>query len=282
MPTKRVLVLGAAGMLGKRVVSIAPNEFPELEIVPLTHADLDICNPEAVRSTVKSLKPYAIINCAAYTAVDTAETNPDAADQLNHQGPKILAQAAKEADALLVHVSTDYVFDGQATEPYTPQSPTNPISVYGSTKLLGEKAIASSGCRYLIVRTQWLYDTTGRNFYTTMLRLFADRPEVRVVNDQTGCPTHAAHLARALLTMVRDYATICGLEGIYHFAGPKVCTWFNFALSIAKQSGTQCCVLPITTAEYPTPAKRPQYSVLDCSQTYAAFPNTREVFYSEV
>ena len=199
---------------------------------------------------------------AAYTAVDRAEDEPGPAAEINTQAVANLAKAAQKEDCLLIHISTDYVFDGTATTPYTEKIKTCPVSVYGKTKLAGEEAIIRSGCFYIIIRTAWLYSAFGHNFVKTILRLAEERPEINVVNDQIGTPTYAEDLAKAIVKIMANDDRV-EHEGIYHYSNAGVCSWYDFAVEIVRLSGLNCRVNPVTTAEYPTKTHRPAYSVLD-------------------
>jgi len=229
------------------------------EVVALSRADLDITDAAAVREAVTESRPEVIVNGAAYTKVDAAESDPDAAAAVNATGAGNLAEAAAAAGAWLVHVSTDYVFDGsKTTGPYVESDPTNPRSIYGSTKLLGERAIQiAAPDSHTIVRSSWLFGNHGPCFPATMLRLAKERDTLSVVSDQRGCPTFTPDLAQALLTVARERVL-----GTLHVAGGGECSWFEFASEILSRAGANTRVHPITTAEYPTPAQRPAYSVL--------------------
>lgn len=255
-------------MLGRELTRLLASR-DDAETTALGSRDCDITDRAAVDSLIMRIRPEVIINCAAYTAVDAAEDAPRAADTLNHLAPAYIAAATRKAGALLIHVSTDYVFDGRATTPYTEGDPTAPLGVYGTTKLLGEKAVMESGCRYAIVRTQWLYSSIGKNFMLTMLRLFETKQGIAVVNDQTGSPTYAADLANALTSIALGFAE--GQEGVYHFSNAGSCTWYDFAISIAALHATPCEIRPIATADYPTKATRPRYSVLSKEKISATF-----------
>lgn len=230
----------------------------------MTRAELDIGDRVAVQEAVRSLKPSLIINAAAYTAVDKAEDEPDAAFRINRDAVRHLAEAAHATGARFLHVSTDYVFDGMKATPYLPQDAPNPLGVYGASKLAGEKAArdATDGAA-LVVRTAWVYAVSGRNFVNTMLKLMRDREEVRVVADQRGTPTHAGSLARALGLFAQISAS-----GLYHWTDGGEASWYEFALAI-RAAASRCGqaglarVTPISTAEYPTRARRPAYTVLD-------------------
>ena len=267
----KVLVTGAGGQLGRslRVACCGSCDYLFTDVVdsPETLA-LDITDVAAVRDFVVQNGVDVIVNCAAYTDVNKAETDVEKCALINAEAPGILASVMKERDGLLLHVSTDYVFDGKALTPYNEDAQCAPESVYGSTKFQGEQAIISSGCRYVIVRTSWLYSEYGRNFVKTMLDLTASKPELRVVSDQIGTPTYALDLADLICTILSSE----GKEGIYHYSNEGNCSWYEFAKTIAELSGHDKCVVnPCTTEEYPTPAKRPAYSVLDKSKVKETF-----------
>lgn len=253
----RLLITGAAGMLGTDVRAAATAAGHEL--VALSRAELDVSDRDAVAAAVAGAQPDALINCAAYTDVDAAESEPDAAGAVNALGPGHLGAAAAAAGAWIVHVSTDYVFDGGKRSPYVESDPTGPRSVYGSTKLLGERALAlAAPDRHTIVRTSWLFGTAGRCFPATMLRLAAERDTLTVVDDQVGCPTFTGHLAPALVRL----ATVARLPGLVHVVAAGQCSWYEFAVEIMRATGTAVELRPCTTAEFPRPARRPAYSVL--------------------
>lgn len=261
MANQRLALVGAGGMLASMVRSLAPECY---DIVPLDLPDFDLTDRRGVLSTMDMLRPDVIVNCAAYTNVDGCESNEDVALQVNASGPGFLAEAALMLDATLVHVSTDYVFDGQKNSPYTEEDPVNPQSVYGRSKLLGERAILESGLKkFFIVRTSWLYGPGGKNFVETILRLAQEREELRVVADQIGNPTYTRDLADAIFRLLPDAPF-----GIYHVSDQGVCSWYEFACEIVAEfvrRGGQVKVkkiIPISTAEYPLPATRPVYSVL--------------------
>lgn len=269
-----ILLFGANGQLGSKLKSLLSSRGV---VRALTESDLDLRDLRKLRALVLQEKPDLIVNAAAYTAVDAAETDADNAYLVNREAPRVMAQAAVECSALFVHYSTDYVFDGTARAPYTEDSPTQPLGVYGASKLAGEQAVATSGGAVLILRTAWLYSNRGRNFLNTMLRLAAERDELRVVNDQFGCPTYADVVAEASLQVLDglfDNRTFrrerCGL---YHLSCGGETTWWNFAQRIIELSdlGERVRVLPIGTADYPTAARRPAYSVLSNSKLERVF-----------
>lgn len=262
-----VLVTGSYGQLGTALRRLAANDTRHHWL--FTDIDtLDITNSEEVETCFTANGIEVCINCAAYTAVDQAEDEPEMAARVNTLAPQMLAEACLRHNALLIQISTDYVFDGKAHEPYAVDAPVNPQSVYGATKAEGERLIREIGCNHLIVRTAWLYSSTGKNFVKTMLMLGDSRPEINVVNDQKGCPTWATDLAQALLALMEHY----GMEPVretFHFTNEGQITWYDFATAIMELGGKQCKVNPIATEQYPTKAKRPAYSVLDLSKTKA-------------
>ena len=267
-----VLVVGAGGQVGRALCAL--DGAGGVEIVGRTRADLDITDPAQVRAALAARSFAAVINAAAYTAVDKAESDEAAAYAINRDGPRNLAIAAVERDIPLLHISTDYVFDGTRSGRYRETDPTGPTGVYGASKLAGEEAVRAAQPRHIILRTSWVYGPSAGNFVATMLRLAADRPELRVVADQRGGPTTAAAIADALLTMVRQLDR--GEPwGTYHFSGAPDVTWHGFAQEIVVRAARHLrqvpSVTPIGTADYPTPARRPANSVLDCSRIERQF-----------
>lgn len=255
-----ILVTGSNGQLGSELREIGFSALDEVFFTDV--AELDITDYGAVERFVKEHDIDTIINCAAYTAVDKAEDEPELAARINTEAVANLAKAAANADCMLIHISTDYVFDGTASSPYTEKDKPCPVSVYGKTKLAGEKAILTSGCFHIIIRTAWLYSSYGHNFVKTILRLADERPEINVVADQVGTPTYAADLAQAIVDIMASEERI-EHEGIYHFSNEGICSWYDFATEIVRLGGKDCKVNPVTTAEYPTKTRRPAYSVLD-------------------
>jgi dTDP-4-dehydrorhamnose reductase len=243
------------------------------QLIAVTHSELDIGDARAVDGFVASTRPDAIVNAAAYTAVDRAETEADLAQLVNATGPANLARAAAASGARLIHLSTDFVFDGMTSTPYRPLDPTNPLSVYGATKLAGELAVGKILAeRSVVLRTAWVYDATGRNFLNTMLRLMRERGNVRVVADQFGTPTAAHSIAEAIWAIIARPE----VAGTHHWTDSGVASWYDFAVAIAEEAASAgkgsatAGVIPIGTADYPTPAKRPRFSVLDRAATCAA------------
>lgn len=264
----RVLVTGADGQLARsiaRCVSLAGID----EYIFANKQELDITDRKTVLRYVTEQEIEVIINCAAYTDVERAETEEEQAYMLNATAVGFLAEAAKSNNALLIHISTDYVFMGGCCAMLTENSHPQPINAYGRTKLAGEELVCESGCHYIIIRTAWLYSEWGRNFVKTMLRLTAEREEVKVVNDQIGSPTYAGDLAEAIVRIIseRNFR-----EGIYHYTNLGECSWWQFAKEIAHIAGhNKCEIKPCTTAEYYTKASRPHYAVLDKSKFQRTF-----------
>lgn len=259
----KVLITGAGGQVGRVLLETCP---ADVAAIACTHADLDIGLSDAVRDCVSRHRPAAIINAAAYTAVDRAESEPEAARRINAAGAGYLAVAARECGARLIHISTDFVFDGAGSTPYRPDSATHPVSVYGRTKQEGERAVLDTlPERSTIVRTAWVYAANGANFLRTMLRVMREKGSARVVADQVGTPTAARPLAQVLWRMASNPE----IRGIHHWTDAGVASWYDFAVAIAEESAQlgllspEVTITPITTADYPTPARRPSYSVLD-------------------
>ncbi|MBK4997442.1 dTDP-4-dehydrorhamnose reductase [Pseudomonas sp. S37] len=241
------------------------------ELHVLGHQQLDLAAPERLRTTLRQLAPKLIINAAAYTAVDQAEQEPERAFAINADGPRLLAEEAARLDAPLIHFSTDYVFDGNKPTPYTENDVPNPLSIYGQSKLAGERAIAAVAGKHLILRTSWVYSQYGRNFLLTMQRLLQEKPQLRVVDDQIGAPTWATTLATSTRTLIERWQSgEAGAWGTYHLTAQGATSWFGFAQAIGehlKARGQPCAeLLPIPSCEYPTPARRPLNSRLDCSR----------------
>lgn len=254
-----IIVTGANGQLGQELQRLAP-AFPAYTLHFFDRSDLDIANSAQVRSTFASLKPAFCINCAAYTAVDKAESEQKAAFAINAEGAKHLAEASKEVGARFVHISTDYVFNGVGEKPYKEDDPTDPVNLYGASKLRGEQLTLETAPDSVVIRTSWVYSSFGNNFVKTMLRLMQSRTEISVVADQVGSPTYAADLAEAIMQII-SLGRWQG--GLYHFSNDGVITWHEFAREIQHYTHLDCTVHPITTDQYPTPAKRPKYSVMD-------------------
>ena len=250
-----ILVVGAKGMLGRDLMRVLPGDVRGVDI-----EEIDITSPESVRRVILTLKPRVVVNCAAYTDVDGCETNADLAMAVNGEGGGHLAAVTREIGALLVQVSTDYVFDGTKGSPFQEDDPVNPLSVYGRSKLLGEEQ-ARWNPDHLIVRTQWLYGLGGKNFVETMLRLSTERSEIAVVDDQFGSPTWTVDLALAISELIEN-----NCRGTYHAANRGICSWFEFARAIFAEAGVEMTVRPQTTAQLGRPAPRPLYSALCCDK----------------
>ena len=267
---QKVLVTGAGGQLGRELVRTAGQD---VECVALARAQLDIADPAGIDELLAEMSPQLVINAAAYTAVDKAETEVEAARRANAEGPGQLARACAQRGIRLIHISTDFVFDGTSSQPYTPDAPTAPLGEYGRSKLAGESAVISAQPEALIIRTGWVYSGFGNNFVKTMLRLMAQRDELAVVADQVGTPTWARGLAAAVWAA----AARPRLSGIYHWSDAGVCSWYDFAIAISEEARAlglldrPVAVRPIPAADYPTPAQRPSYSVLDKADSWRDF-----------
>jgi len=282
----KILLTGKTGQLGWELERILPSVG---NVVAFDRQGLDLADSNSIRRTVAEIRPDLIVNAAAYTAVDQAEDKPDLAHAVNAEGPGILAEEAKKLGAALIHYSTDYVFDGRKTSPYKEDDPTGPLNVYGRTKLAGERAVQAVGVPHLIFRTSWVYSTRGKNFLLTILRLASEREELRIVNDQIGCPNWSRCLAEATLGVINRISAQGGvpflnkLSGIYHMSGTGQTTWCEFAVMILQNVTNQLevsdtpsvfkakRVIPISTSEFPTRAKRPAYSVLDNRKLFEEF-----------
>lgn len=265
----RILVLGSNGQLGQCLNDQLSNK--EYDVVYTSRDQIDIADFEGTRDKIVDISPDIIINSTAYTAVDSAEKQQEVADVVNHLAVSNLANICSKLDCWLIHVSTDYVFDGSSKVPYREDDQTSPQGVYGKTKLKGELAIQSSGCRYLIFRTAWVFSEYGSNFLKTMLHLGNERDELSVVSDQIGCPTYAQDIAKAIASAVYSLETSELTSGLYHYCGDQPCSWYGFAKAIFKEAellriNTPNVVHAIKTLAYPTPASRPAFSVLDCSR----------------
>ncbi|RAR49715.1 dTDP-4-dehydrorhamnose reductase [Flavobacterium lacus] len=268
-----VLVTGANGQLGQSLQFIAPT-YPNIQFVFCDSNKLDITNLNNIEQLFKQFKPDFCINAAAYTAVDKAESEPEKAHLINVVGAKNLAEVCKEFDSILLHISTDFVFDGTKDSPYSEEDIPNPTSVYGQTKLDGEKAIQETWDKHFIIRTSWVYSQFGNNFMKTMLRLASERDTLSVVNDQIGTPTNAVDLAEVLakiITTCNLQPTTYNLFGIYNFSNEGQCSWYHFAKKIFEFNKININLEPIPTTSFPTPAKRPAYSVLDKSKIKKVF-----------
>ncbi|OGS71662.1 MAG: dTDP-4-dehydrorhamnose reductase [Flavobacteria bacterium RIFCSPLOWO2_12_FULL_35_11] len=256
---EKILVTGSKGQLGSELTVLSKN-YAQFEWVFTDIDELDLCNLVDLETKLTTFNPQFIINCAAHTAVDRAESEGELSDVLNHQAVAVLAKWSRANDRKLIHISTDYVFDGTTAIALTETAPTNPINVYGITKLAGEKACLQENPNSIIIRTSWVYSSFGNNFVKTMSRLMHERENLNVVNDQIGSPTYAADLAQAIMTIVTHNHW---QAGIYHFSNEGEISWYEFALAIQELGNFDCKVSGIPSSAYPTPAKRPQYSLLD-------------------
>ncbi|MCB9202134.1 MAG: dTDP-4-dehydrorhamnose reductase [Flavobacteriales bacterium] len=266
---KNVLVTGANGQLGSSIKKLSSN-YGNYNFIFTDVDNLDLTSEDAIRNCFQETQFYAVLNCAAYTAVDLAETEQELSNKINAESVRIIAEECKKQDALLIHISTDYVFDGDGTKPYVPTDRTNPQNVYGKTKLLGEQYAKENNPKTVIIRTAWVYSPYGKNFVKTMQYLFDNKDEISVVADQKGIPTLAEDLAEAMLTILesKEYK-----YGVYHYTNSEPTNWYEFALEIKKLTEEKLGaklkinkINSIPTSQYPTPAKRPMYSVLDCSK----------------
>lgn len=271
-----VLVTGANGQLGQSLQFIAKN-YPELNFVFCTSSDLDISNLENCQIVFSKIRPNYCINAAAYTAVDKAESEPEKANLINVIGSQNLASVCKKYSTVLLHISTDFVFDGHASKPYTENDVPNPTGVYGQSKLDGEKAIQAVFENYYIIRTSWVYSQFGNNFMKTMLRLASERDSISVVNDQIGTPTNAVDLAECLVKIICHTELVEVQQpttdnfGVYNFSNEGQCSWYDFAKKIFEINNINIDLKPIPTSSFPTPAKRPKYSVLDKTKIKRTF-----------
>ena len=264
----KILVLGCKGQLGRCLNDQLVNT--DREVIYTSREQIDIADFEVTKSKILELSPDLIINATAYTAVDKAEEDQKTANFINHLAIKNIANICKQLGCWLIHVSTDYVFDGNSNVPYKEDDETNPQGAYGETKLKGELEIQASGCKYIIIRTAWLFSEYGNNFLKTMLRVGTERNELNIVGDQIGCPTYAQDIARSIVEIVPQLNSRKD-NGLYHYCGDQPCSWYDFANAIFDQAMTnnlkiQSIVNSIETSAYPTPAKRPAFSVLDCSK----------------
>lgn len=272
----KLLVTGREGQLARSLLERA-SAYPDIDVTALGRPDLDLERPESARRAIRELRPDMVVNAAAYTAVDQAEQEPYRAFRINAHGAGEVAAAASEVGAAIIHLSTDYVFDGSARVPWQPGDATGPLNIYGASKLAGEEQVSAANPKHLIIRTSWVFSPFGRNFMRTMLRLGAEREEVRVVSDQQGCPTNALDLADAILTVASRWSegSQAGVGATMHVAGAERCSWAEFAEAVFEASGQiagpVARVVPVPSSEFPTPARRPTWSVLDCTAFEQAF-----------
>lgn len=268
----KIIVTGANGQLGKEIRTLA-TAYPAFQFIFLSREDLPIHHFETVRNFFEITKPQFCINCAAYTAVDKAEEEKELAFQINAEAVGVLAAVCKKYSARFIHISTDYVFDGTAATPYKEDAVTNPVNTYGATKLKGEQEALQYNPSSIIIRTSWVYSEFGKNFVKTMMKLMSEREELKVVNDQVGSPTYAADLAEAILQIITasQISDTNWRPGMYHFSNSGIISWYDFAAAIKEISGSKCNILPIPSSNFPTPAKRPSYSVFDKEKIQKTF-----------
>jgi len=271
--TQSILITGSTGQLGQSIQAIAKN-YPQYEMVLINREQLDLSNAQGITEYFKQNQFDVIINCAAYTTVDKAESDADLADKINHLAVQQLAEMAVQQQAKLIHISTDYVFNGQQHRPYVETDVVAPQGVYGSTKLAGEQAVQNiMANNALIIRTSWVYSEYGNNFVKTTLKLGGERDVLTVIYDQIGTPTYAHDLAEAIMSIVSSqlFNQASFKSQLFHYSNEGVCSWYDFAKAIFEGSNTQCKVSPIETKDYPTPAKRPAYSLLNKAKIKDAF-----------
>ena len=268
----KVLITGSNGQLGSEIKDLA-SDYENLECVFKDLPELDICDTKMLTTCIVDKNINVVINCAGYTAVDKAEENPEIAEQVNSKGVLNLVNALKKVDGKLIHISTDYVFNGNHSQPYKESDPVSPVGVYGETKRAGELAVLNSSIDAIVIRTSWLYSVYGNNFVKTMLRLGNDKESIQVVFDQVGTPTYARDLAKTCLDILSDAgSTNISKKGkIYHYSNEGVTSWYDFAIDIMEISNIDCNIIPIETKDYPTKAIRPLYSVLDKSKIISDF-----------
>jgi dTDP-4-dehydrorhamnose reductase len=267
-----VLVTGANGQVGQELQVLAAS-YPPFTFVFTSHDNMPVHDEAAVQQFFAVHKPAYCINCAAYTAVDKAESEQEAAYQVNAEGPRILAAACKTFNTRFIHISTDYVFNGQSPVPYKEDAATDPVNLYGASKLKGEQLCLQANPDAIIIRTAWVYSSFGKNFVKTMMKLMHDRPAINVVSDQVGAPTYAADLAKCMMEIIASNQLTGDnwTPGLYHYSNQGRISWYDFAVAIKELTGSTCTVNPIPTEQYPTPAKRPAFSLLDTSKIQQTF-----------
>ena len=265
-PARTILVTGSGGQLGSELRKIAPG-YPEFAFIFTSHHDLPVENPEALSKFFSDQRIDYCVNCAAYTAVDKAESEPEKAFLINATAPGLLARECMKLQAKFIHISTDYVYDGSIRRPLREDDPVGTMNVYGASKLKGEQEVVRLNLDALIIRTSWVYSSFGNNFVKTMLRLFGEKEALNVINDQTGCPTYAGDLAEFIMAFVEFFERGNHFKGIVNFCNSGETTWYDFARTIQEFAPKTACVIhPVPTSQYPTPARRPGYSVLDTSK----------------
>ena len=266
-----IVVTGKNGQLGWELQQLASSFEDRYEFIFTDRTQLDLSNIASVQPFFAEKKPQYFINCAAYTAVDKAETDQEAAMAINATVVGEIASCCADYNCKLITISTDYVFNGNGTSPYQVDTPTDPVNYYGASKAIGEQLALTNNPSSIIIRTSWVYSAHGNNFVKTMLRLMKERPEIKVVNDQEGCPTYAADLASAIMQIVGSHLNGNNAAGIFHYSNAGAITWFQFAQAIQEEAGLSCTVLPIPSSAFPTPAKRPAYSVMDIQDIVTLF-----------
>jgi dTDP-4-dehydrorhamnose reductase len=270
----KVLLTGSKGQLGREVEKLSINAG--LNIIPMDLPEIDITDSDMLTRIFSDVNPSIVINAAAYTAVDLAETQKDICYAVNLAGPTYLTRLCDKYNARLIHISTDYVFDGKGNTPYQEDDPVSPVNVYGHSKAEGESAVIAGSGKHLVLRTSWLYGRYGKNFVKTMLRMGQEKKVIKVVNDQFGCPTCAYDLAKAIIIIAQQIEDKSNNSGIYQYCGNGITTWYDFAVSIFQFAGKiglnkKPLITPIPTSQFPTTAKRPLYTALDCSKTKRSF-----------
>ena len=272
MSIRKILITGANGQLGWELAQLA-SSYPAFEFILMNRSQLDLSMPDLLENSILTIAPDCIINTAAYTAVDKSETEKELAYTVNAIAVQVLASISKKLAIPFITYSTDYVFDGQASAPYLPTTKVDPVNYYGSTKAAGEALAMEANEQSIVIRTSWVFSAHGNNFVKTMLRLMKERESLNIVADQIGCPTYAKDLAIATVQMIQLLDTGKPIKGIFHYANQGVVSWFDFAAKIKELAGLSCHLNPIDSASFPTPAKRPNYSVLD-TQKISAYLNS--------
>jgi len=267
MPKPLIIITGKDGQLGFELMQLQQQFSSEFDFLFTNRNNLDFMNSLSIEAFIEKYQPKYFINCAAYTAVDKAETEKDIAFAINATAPAAIAKVCDKINCQLIHISTDYVFDGEKKTPYSPTDTINPLNVYGASKAAGERLVVENNNKAIVIRTSWVYSSHGKNFVKTMLKLMSDRDEISVVEDQIGCPTYAADLAAAIMQIVVNINNDKAFNhsNIYHYSNTGNVSWFQFAQAIQEISKLNCVVKPIASAFYPTPAKRSNYSVMDTS-----------------
>lgn len=270
-----ILVTGGNGQVGQELRVLAAS-YPSFDFIFTTVENMPVQDEAAVQKMFETHRPAYCINCAAYTAVDKAESESDIAYRVNAEGPRILAVACKSYNTRFIHISTDYVFNGRSPVPYKEDAPTDPVNLYGASKLKGEHLCLTANPDVIIIRTAWVYSAFGKNFVKTMLKLMQDRPAINVVSDQVGAPTYAADLAKCMVEIIVHCQLFMAnwLPGIYHYSNQGRISWYDFAVAIKELTASACTVNPIPSEQFPTPAKRPSFSLLDTQKIQSAFQCT--------